>query len=189
MQITARMRKNSKGCFYTGVFKFRERRWYFEKFSLGIFMVELSETRKYSRVRFQPSIPKIPPKILSEIISYFQKNLKLEMIVQILLINNEFLINYPRVQYSTKDSVFYSFQIPIGALLVMTIHSHNTMPAFFSRTDNEDETITGLYGVVGCLDSKPQIRFRAAMGGSFGSIPIKKLFYEKEGDRTEMYGN
>ena len=65
----------------------------------------------------------------------------------------------------------------------------NTMPAFFSGTDNEDETITGLYGVIGCLDSKPQIRFRAAMGGSFGSIPIKKLFYEKEGDRTEMYGN
>ena len=37
-------------------------------------------------------------------------------------------------------------------VLVMEIHSHNDMAAFFSLQDDKDEKRTGIYGVVGGLD-------------------------------------
>lgn len=100
----------------------------------------------------------------------------------------KFFVHYLERQQSSKYMVSYVFQIPIGTLLVMTIHSHNTMPAYFSATDNEDEKITGLYGVIGRLDRKPQIRCRASLSGSFGDIAVNKLFNEKGGDRVLIHG-
>ena len=37
-----------------------------------------------------------------------------------------------------------------GLVKVGEFHSHGRIPAFFSATDDEDETFPGLYGVVSC---------------------------------------
>lgn len=179
-KILSRIYKDIQKVPNMGDFNFRGKKWHFEKYPLGIFLKGTDDSGKNDKVCFYPSIPKIPERILQEIIRYFRKDLQQEMVVQILFMNNEFLINLPHIQYSTKVSVSYCFQIPVGALLVVTIHSHNTMPAFFSDTDDKDEEMPGLYGVVGCLDRSPQLKLRASVDGSFGYISVWKLFYKKE---------
>ncbi len=50
-------------------------------------------------------------------------------------------------------------------LLIADIHSHNSMGAFFSGTDNRDEKEARVYGVMGRLDQPwPEIKFRAGDG-------------------------
>lgn len=161
--------------FFAGFFV-SGRKWYLEKYPLGLFMGEVCGDT-YMNVQFFPAIPKIPGCLLKEIITYFQQNLDKEYVVQVVYRKGRFSVNYPDMQQSSKYMVSYAFQIPIGTLLVMTIHSHNTMPAYFSATDDEDEKITGLYGVIGRLDKKPQIRCRASLCGSFCDIAVKELFY------------
>jgi len=54
---------------------------------------------------------------------------------------------------------------------VADIHSHNSMPAFFSGTDDRDELATRVYIVVGCLNQiAPSISARISVGGRF--VPI-----------------
>ena len=67
-------------------------------------------------------------------------------------------------------------------LLVMQIHSHNTMPAFFSRDDDAGEQATKLYSVVGRLDKVfPDIKTRISVGGKFVEINPSTVFDGFEG--------
>ena len=67
---------------------------------------------------------------------------------------------------------------------VMDIHSHNTMPAFFSSIDNADEKANRVYGVVGGFGGVPEMKLRAATGGKFVSIALPDVF-EENGDGQE----
>jgi len=54
---------------------------------------------------------------------------------------------------------------------IIEIHSHHTMPARFSGTDDADETGFRLYGVIGDLRRSPSIRMRVGVYGYFYEIP------------------
>jgi hypothetical protein len=59
----------------------------------------------------------------------------------------------------------------------MDIHSHNTMPAKFSRTDDDDEKATRVYAVFGRLDRfMPDISVRISNGGKFLEIEPSVVF-------------
>ncbi|MDQ6672347.1 MAG: Mov34/MPN/PAD-1 family protein [Chloroflexota bacterium] len=48
---------------------------------------------------------------------------------------------------------------------VVEVHSHHAMPAYFSATDDRDETARRVYGVLGRLDSpSPEVALRLATG-------------------------
>ena len=98
------------------------------------------------------------------------------------------------VYYSHCDNTFYAY-VPKQTVskdavnttlpdlddekftLVMEIHSHNTMNAFFSGTDDRDERATRLYTVVGCLDNLfPEVKTRASVGGTFIEIEPSMVF-------------
>ena len=54
---------------------------------------------------------------------------------------------------------------------VLQVHSHGRFPAVFSETDNIDEVVVGLYGVVSFTDpDHPVWALRAGMAGQF--LPI-----------------
>ena len=56
------------------------------------------------------------------------------------------------------------------------IHSHNTMPAKFSHTDDLDEKATRVYLVVGRLDRYfPQVEARISCNGRFVTIPVSQI--------------
>ena len=58
-----------------------------------------------------------------------------------------------------------------GLVKVGEFHSHGRIPAFFSATDDEDETFPGLYGVVSCGDDRKV--YRAVLG------QINRFFSQK----------
>ena len=60
---------------------------------------------------------------------------------------------------------------------VADIHSHATMPAFFSCTDDEDECRTGLYVVIGDVDWQfVGLRTRYSSGGYFYDVRPSCIF-------------
>lgn len=56
------------------------------------------------------------------------------------------------------------------------LHSHNRMPAVFSKTDDHDERATRVYMVVGRLDRYfPEITVRISNGGCFLEIAPEQV--------------
>ncbi len=129
-------------------------------------------------ISFDMKLPKFPLELLKGIVADFAADLTSEDIRMIIW--DEELEKYDVVRpesVCTKTGVDYMFPpLSKGQILAMTIHSHNTMPAFFSGTDNEDEVLTGLYGVVGDLGRSPKARFRASLNGSFAYVKGAELF-------------
>ncbi|MBA7542911.1 hypothetical protein ES705_35236 [subsurface metagenome] len=75
------------------------------------------------------------------------------------------------------------------ASVVLEMHSHGHMGAWFSTTDNVDETGLKLYGVVGKLNATPIVKLRIGVYGYFRELFWSEVFdgslagaleYEKE---------
>jgi len=69
------------------------------------------------------------------------------------------------------------------AQALIEIHSHHSMPANFSSTDDQDETGFRLYGVIGRLSDAPEIRLRVGVYGYHWEIPASWALELPEGLR------
>jgi hypothetical protein len=73
---------------------------------------------------------------------------------------------------------------------VVEIHSHHTMRAYFSATDDRDETGRRIYGVLGRLDSPhPEIALRVATGcnpHAVGPVPFSQVFAADPGEFCDV---
>jgi PRTRC genetic system protein A len=79
---------------------------------------------------------------------------------------------YVPVQDKNDGSVAYE----VGDSVVLDLHSHGIMGAFFSPKDNADETGLKLYGVVGMLHDKPVVKLRVGVYGYFRTLLWKDVF-------------
>lgn len=61
------------------------------------------------------------------------------------------------------------------------IHSHHDMSAFFSTTDDADEVGFRLYGVVGHIFTRPQMRLRVGIYGHYWEFPASMVCMLPEG--------
>jgi PRTRC genetic system protein A len=60
---------------------------------------------------------------------------------------------------------------------VIDLHSHNSMAAFFSDTDDADEQGLRFYAVIGRIDTDaPEIRVRVGVYGHFLDVPADMIF-------------
>lgn len=60
---------------------------------------------------------------------------------------------------------------------VAEFHSHGTLSAFFSKTDDEDEQGFRIYGVVGRLDTpEPELSLRVGVYGHFATVEWTQVF-------------
>ena len=133
---------------------------------------------------FERKLPKIPYELLFEIIEYFKEDLSKEAMVRVVYNRKEEEFSFYKAQGPrSKASILYEFEVDESyfspnMIQVMEIHSHNTMPAFFSSVDDRDEAgYPGVFGVIGHLDKQvPSICFRAGNLGIFKSIAVKELF-------------
>lgn len=136
------------------------------------------------RVEWERKLPKVPTAVLDGIIDYFREDLSREAAVRVLYnkTTGEF---FPIIADGkrTKSYIEYDFSASEQLLCVpelirvMEIHSHNTMHAFFSKTDDADEQYPGVFGVIGNLDMpKPTMLFRAGLDGVFKDVPVTELF-------------
>ena len=61
--------------------------------------------------------------------------------------------------------------------VVAEFHSHGTLRAFFSKTDDEDEQGFRIYGVVGRLDTpEPELSLRIGVYGHFAPVEWPQVF-------------
>jgi len=79
---------------------------------------------------------------------------------------------------------------PIPDALV-EVHSHHAMRAYFSATDDRDETARRVYGVIGRLDSQqPEIALRVATGckpHAVEPVPFAQVFAADLGDFRDVH--
>lgn len=167
--------------------------------TVGTFSAIAENTKGLDRIRagFIPALPKIPYSELSKIIAFFKSYVKM----------HKELEAYALIYWSFEDSRYY-VHVPeqtvskarVNSLLpeideekfplVMEIHSHNTMPARFSPTDNKDEKATRIYTVVGRLDKVfPDITTRISVGGTFVEIDPTTVFEGFSGSYPEIWRN
>jgi len=79
---------------------------------------------------------------------------------------------YIPVQDKDAGRVVYE----VGTSVVLEMHSHGHMGAWFSSTDNVDETGLKLYGVVGKLNATPIVKLRIGVYGYFRDLFWKEVF-------------
>lgn len=71
---------------------------------------------------------------------------------------------------------------------VVDLHSHNSMDAFFSRTDDGDEQGLRFYCVIGRLDTdRPEIAARVGVYGHHLAVPATVIF-DGLGPFVDVYG-
>lgn len=133
---------------------------------------------------FYPEVPKAPARLLASVIAAFKDRPKHEAVVEIFYDRRDgsFAPYWPPQRNATAGSVEYD-PLPEtdDVFRFMNIHSHNRMRAFFSGTDDEYETATGLFGVIGRVeDEKPEALFRASCGGLFVPLGVEDLFNDAE---------
>ena len=134
---------------------------------------------------FIPALPHIPMDLTMRIVSFFRyftrHGADREVLVNIYWDkhNREFIVNAPE-QIVSKASVHSHISDEYSDkrfIHFMDIHSHNSMRAFFSGIDDNDEKATRLYTVIGRLDKYfPDIRTRISNGGKFYEINSAEVF-------------
>lgn len=146
---------------------------------IGCFTAPAENVREFEDIRaeFKMALPKIPAHIFSKVMGFFKSisdELHYEVLVHILYDTQEkkYIIKVPkqRISHAAVNSEADE-PYPERYIHVMDIHSHNTMPAVFSETDNADEKETRLYAVAGRFNRTfPEITVRAGCAGKF--IPL-----------------
>ena len=132
-------------------------------------------------VELHLNIPKIPKALFDTICLDFRFHPMEERIIQVYwdTIARKHVLVYPEETEASKMQITYRFgTMPRHMKLVLTVHSHNTMAPSFSKTDDADEALTGIYGVVGTVNVSPTACFRVGMEGAFTPIPYSQLFEE-----------
>lgn len=146
--------------------------------------------------RFQWKLPKIPKQILEAVRDFFwhvSDRFETEALVQI-----GFCPDEGRYEVVIPEQSVDKISVKTEEMFVSTskrfhvadIHSHNTMNAFFSMIDNEDEKANRVYGVMGSFDrmgeKEPKMLFRASTGGRFVSVSADEIFTDEEIDEEDV---
>jgi len=79
---------------------------------------------------------------------------------------------YSPVQAGEKAKVDYE----VGDSVILDMHSHPKMPAFFSPQDDKDEQGLKISVVVGRLDKVPMVLLRVGVYGYFYELEWKDIF-------------
>lgn len=161
------------------------------KNSVGIFVIKRETfTNKLPGFPKEPTTEgfimnygKIPGELFQEIIAFFKDicdESKDEVYVQTFWDPQEQkYFNHVPKQTVSGASVRYDRDVDLEqrCVLVLETHSHNTMSAFFSGTDNADEKADRFFGVVGELNKpSPAMLFSFVCGGKRISIKTEDIF-------------
>jgi len=168
------------------VYHFRDRHgrvFEIRRTQTGLFAVPIKRDEQ-TEARFAFFVPKVPVSILTEIVQVFQFEPDCEHLVYVLWDRESgYFVHWPR-QSSTVVSVEAEGYLETEErFMVMQIHSHGTMQAFFSAQDDADEVRTGLYGVIGrCNTPYPTLVCRYSCGGQYVLVNPNDVFTGEVGD-------
>lgn len=127
-------------------------------------------------------VPKIPARWLASVLAHARRAgsagvvmRPIEQMYHFHWINGEWRVSVPSQEASAGRVVYRGGD---ESTVVLDLHSHHEMPAFFSGTDNRDEQGIRFYAVIGRIFTKPEIRLRLGVCGDFFEFPAAGLFEE-----------
>lgn len=164
--------------------------WFFKSHTDNYYRVEknqvatvfglLDSEGMVQKIIWEQNIPKIPRHIFTSIFADFKANVEEERICRVYwdTMAGCHRLVFPKKSVASRFNILYHFpDVPRSWVLVLTIHSHGALDAKFSKTDDEDEQLTGLYGVLGGLKyGGIQWNFRYVMEGHKEYVPISDVF-------------
>jgi hypothetical protein len=131
-----------------------------------------------ARNNFKLKTPKIPARLLGQAAAYFARELRyhggqVEALAWLTWSGEKWDLVVP----PQEQSAFRVTSAPVtpGDQVAMILHSHGSLPAFFSAVDDASEQDGFLYGVIGGLAgedrSRLSLKFRAGHAGYF--LPLE----------------
>ncbi|MDL2288145.1 Mov34/MPN/PAD-1 family protein [Oscillospiraceae bacterium OttesenSCG-928-F05] len=154
---------------------------------MGRFITPTSGHPELSDIKagFEPALPPVPADLLWAIITFFRSYMftaqgAVEVSAHILWdkVGEAYVVSVPEQSVSriSVEAVLPDYDTE-RYIDYISIHSHNTMPARFSKVDDADEQATRVYAVVGRLqDYFPQMAVRISNGGHFHEIDPHVVF-------------
>jgi hypothetical protein len=149
---------------------------------MGKFITPVVGCELLSEIRagFIPALPRIPSELMMKVFAFFRhfitnNGAEKEALLNIYWdkLNREYIIDVPE-QVASKISVSACINGEFTDeryIHYMDVHSHNTMKAFVSQIDDQDEKATRLDTVVGKLNAcVPEVKTRISNGGKFLDI-------------------
>jgi PRTRC genetic system protein A len=125
------------------------------------------------------AVPRIPASWLRRVLAHARAAGPVEQMYHFHWLDNRWQVSLPR-QSGTPGQVQY--RGGGEASVVLDLHSHHGMPAFFSGTDNRDEQGCRFYAVIGRIfTARPELILRLGMYGDFINLSPLALF-EGPGD-------
>lgn len=132
-------------------------------------------------------LPRIPGPLLAGVLADARRQPELEVMYQVRFETDRgWQVTRPE-QAQARYRVGY--HDPNPATVVLELHSHGRMGAYFSPTDDADEQGGRFYGVLGHVDrAEPELALRLGMYGTWlANVPGLSLF-EALGSLVEVYG-
>jgi PRTRC genetic system protein A len=96
--------------------------------------------------------------------------------------SNQYDLFEPSVLSTSPGQISYLSSIPENLVVVMDLHSHGGLPAFFSSEDDFSDRGGGFYiaGVIGnCHTDEPTVASRMVINGHFLPSPDFRDFFEQ----------
>lgn len=136
---------------------------------------------------FTFGLPKMPKSILEQALSFFKAYTRkgdYEVMLRVYWDIQEaaYVVECPeqKVTRTHIDCLYdtkYTGRNQLRYMVVMEIHSHNVMRAFFSDVDDRDEQRFGLYGVIGRLNRpQPEMILRVKSNDDVVTVPVSDVF-------------
>lgn len=162
--------------------------WEVRRLPLGTFTTcvhkfETTGLKSSLEAGWELNVPKIPATFLDVTLSFFRQIYKQhssEVFLQYFYDTEkkEYTIYCPK-QVVGPGSVNYTrdAEFEKGKILVFEIHSHGSMGAFFSGTDDADEKDDRFFGVIGNVKNYyPDMKIRLSVGGRKVEIEVEDIF-------------
>jgi PRTRC genetic system protein A len=120
---------------------------------------------------------RVPGRFLKVILDMSKIALPNEMLFYLLRVRGAWELYAPR-QIADQQSVCPADPLdPAAAEAVIEVHSHNHMPAFFSKDDDKDEKGFRIFVVIGRVDQPfPEINARVGIYGNMAAVPAAMVF-------------
>lgn len=153
---------------------------------------ELTLPSVKSVVEFLPD-GKIPMTLLKDIMSFFsqvitKKGKALEAMIWILWNEAQgYHLHVPNQRVSAASASYDWASLPVDSSIIVDIHSHGSMSAFFSSTDdNDDNNSIRFSGVIGFNDRPDRVmKFRFNYLGQHFDVKTEDLFTESNSEIPE----
>lgn len=136
--------------------------------------------RTLSRADVRLKAPKIPAVWLHTVLDHARKAgsgdqvlRPIEQMYHFHFIDDRWRVALPKQDASAGRVGYKGGDAPT---IVLDLHSHHTMDAYFSPTDNRDEQGCRFYAVIGNIYTRPAIAFRLGVWGDFVKLPATTLF-------------